>query len=224
MTRSEERNRAASQNQMSILDGTRAAAGMAAVAGFVNAVAYLGLHAFVAPMTGTIVQAGFELASAEWVGAVLSLLAIVAFTAGVAIARIMRRDGRGPGLCWLLSAAVLAIAGLRPLEGLASLAPIAGALGCLNGSQTRFGPVTLNTTFLTGNLERLGEAIGDHNMQHRPAQLACIAAIIVSYLSGATAGAAAARGISAPLLIPAALLAVMGVAAQFRRQVGSAPI
>lgn len=204
---------------MSILDGIRTAAGMAAVAGFVNAVAYLGLHAFVAPMTGAVVQAGFELAAQEWLGAALSLLAIASFTGGVAIARFVRRDGRGPGLCWLLSAAVLAIAGVRPLEGLASLAPIAGALGCLNGSQTRFGMVTLNTTFLTGNLERLGEAIGDRGMQHRPAQLACVAAIILSYLAGATAGAAAARDLGAPLLIPAAVLALMGVVTQRRRQI-----
>jgi len=209
---------------MSIFDGTRTAAGMAAVAGYVNAVAYLGLHAFVAPMTGTVVQAGFELAAREWLGALLSLLAIVTFTSGVAIARYVRRDGRGPGLCWLLSAVVLAIAGVRPLEGLASLAPIAGALGCLNGSQTRFGMVTLNTTFLTGNLERLGEAIGDRGMQHRPAQLACIAAIVLAYLMGSTAGAAAAQNLSAPLLVPATVLALMGVVAQVRRQTGGAPM
>ncbi len=209
---------------MGIFDGTRMAAGMAGVAGFVNAVAYLGLHAFVAPMTGMVVQAGFDLAAQKWQGALLSLLAIASFTCGVTIARYVRRDGRGPGLCWLLSGITLAIAGLRPLDGLASLAPIAGALGCLNGSQTQFGKVTLNTTFLTGNLERLGEAIGDRGMQNRPAQLACIASIIVAYLAGATAGAVADRNLSAPLLIPAAALALMGVVAQVRRQTGSAPI
>jgi len=209
---------------MGIFDGTRMAAGMAGVAGFVNAVAYLGLHAFVAPMTGMVVQVGFDLASQKWQDAVLSLLAIASFTAGVVIARYVRRDERGPGLCWLLSGITLAIAGLHPLDGLASLAPIAGALGCLNGSQTRFGMVTLNTTFLTGNLERLGEAIADRAMQHRPAQLVCVASIILAYLAGATAGAAAERNLSAPLLLPAAALALMGVVAQVRRQIGSAPI
>ncbi len=203
---------------MSIFDGTRAAAGMAAVAGFVNAVAYLGLHAFVAPMTGTVVQAGFELAVLDWAGAGLSLLAIMAFTAGVATARWLRRDGRGSGPCWLLSGAVLAGAALRPLDGLASLAPIAAALGCLNGSQTRFGPVTLNTTFLTGNLERLGEAIGDREMPHRPAQLACIASIVAAYLAGATAGAAASRDLAWPLMIPAVALGVAGLVVLVRQR------
>ena len=207
---------------MSILDGTHVAAGMAAVAGFVNAVAYLGLHAFVAPMTGTVVQAGFELAALDWVGASLSLLAIVAFTAGVAAARWLRRDGRGSGPCWLLSAAVLAMAGVRPLEGLASLVPIAAALGCLNGSQTRFGQVTLNTTFITGNLERLGEAIGDRSITHRPAQLACIAAILVSYLAGATTGAIAAQNLAWPLVVPATVLAVAGLMSLIRQRVTAA--
>ena len=209
---------------MGIFDGTRTAAAMAAVAGYVNAVAYLGLHAFVAPMTGMVLQTGFDLAAQEWLGAGLSVLVILSFTGGVTIARWLRRDERGPSLCWLLSAVVLAAAGLRPLDGLASLVPIAGGLGCLNGSQTRFGQVTLNTTFLTGNLERLGEAISDRCMKQRPAQLACIAAVILSYLAGAIAGATAARNLSVPLLIPAAALAVMGVVVQIRRQTGGAPI
>ena len=42
--------------------GLLIAAGLAGTAGYVNAVAFLGLHAFVAPMTGTVVLAGFALA------------------------------------------------------------------------------------------------------------------------------------------------------------------
>ncbi len=201
---------------VSIWIGTHKAAGMAAVAGYVNAVAFLGLHTFVAPMTGTVVQAGFELSAMHWPEVGKTLLVVVAFACGVAFARLSRRDGRGPGLAWLVVALVLGVSAVRPLDGLLSLVPIAAALGCLNGSETRFGPVVMNTTFLTGNLERLGEAIGDRAMPHRLAQLACIAAIIIPYLAGATAGAVATQHLAMPLLVPAGLLLLAGVAGLVR--------
>ena len=211
---------------MSVWTGTGTAGFMAAVAGYVNAVAYQGLHVFVAPMTGTVVQAGFELSQLHWAAAGQTLLVVAAFAGGVAAARVMRRGGRGPGVPWLVSGLVLGMSAVRPLEGLLSLVPIAAALGCLNGSETRFGPVVMNTTFLTGNLERLGEAIGDRAMPHRPAQLACIAMIIGSYLLGATAGAVSTRAVPVPLLWPAAVLAVAALIALVRRQPmpGNAPM
>ena len=202
---------------MSVWAGTRTAGFLAIVAGYVNAVAYQSLNVFVAPMTGTVVQAGFELSKLNWAAAGRTLLVVAAFTGGVAAARVMRRGGRGPGLPWIVSALLLGMSAVRPLEGLLSLVPIAAALGCLNGSETRFGPVVMNTTFLTGNLNRLGEAIGDRAMLHRPAQFACIAVIIGSYLAGATAGAVATRMWAAPLILPAVLLASAGATRVLRR-------
>ncbi len=131
-----------------MLKGAGNAAFLAGTAGYVNAVAYLGLHAFVAPMTGTVVATGFALADTNWTEAGHELLVIGGFTAGVVMARLLRRFGRGPAPCWVLSGAILGLSGLRPLEGLVSLIPIATAIGCLNGSETRFGTTTLNTTFI----------------------------------------------------------------------------
>ena len=181
-----------------------------------NAVAYLGLHAFVAPMTGTVVATGFALAEGRWTEAGHELLVVSGFVAGVTVARLLRRFGRGPGPPWVVSAVLLGLSGLRPLEGLLSLVPIAVALGCLNGSETRFGPTTLNTTFITGNLERLGEAFGDPAFPNRGAQLALIAVILVAYLAGSTAGAAAASAWVRPLLLPALALAAVGALGLWR--------
>lgn len=200
--------------------GLLIAAGLAGTAGYVNAVAFLGLHAFVAPMTGTVVLAGFALAEANWAEAGWQALVVVGFLGGVTVARLIRRLlSRGPAPCWAVSALLLAAAGVRPLDGLLSLVPIAVALGCLNGSETRFGATTLNTAFLTGNLERLGEAIVDEEFPNRSAQLALIGVILLAYAAGATGGAAAARALGQPLLLPAAALAVAALGSAARVQV-----
>ncbi len=199
-----------------MLKGAGTAALLAGTAGYVNAVAYLGLHAFVAPMTGTVIAAGFALADADWTEAGHGLLVAAAFTLGVILARLLRRLGRGPAPCWLLSAALLAASAFRPLDGLVSLIPIAAAVGCLNGSETRFGTVVLNTTFITGNLERIGEALADRGFKGRRAQLTMIACILLAYLAGATAGARAAHVLTWPLLVPAAVLLAAGMVTTLR--------
>ncbi len=204
---------------MSVPHGITTAAFMAAIAGYVNAVAYLGLHAFVAPMTGTVILVGFALADLHWLDAGRNALVICGFVGGVTAARLLRRLDRGPAPGWLISAALLASSAFRPLEGLLSLVPIAVALGCLNGSETRFGPATLNTTFITGNLERLGEAFADPSFPNRRAQLGLIAGILSGYAVGATAGVLGARHLGAPLAIPAAMLAMAGLLALLRRRV-----
>ncbi len=206
---------------MAIPKGIWIAAGLAGAAGYVNAVAYLGLHAFVAPMTGTVILVGFSLADMHWLEATREALVVCGFVAGVTVARLLRRGGRGPAPCFIVSAILLAGSSFRPLEGLLSLIPIAVALGCLNGSETKFGATTLNTTFITGNLERLGEAFGDREMANRPTQIAIIAGILAGYTIGATGGAIAARFWPYPLLLPAILL--LGAAGLLYRITAAAP-
>ena len=197
---------------MAIPKGIWTAAGLAGTAGYVNAVAYLGLHAFVAPMTGTVILVGFSLADQNWAEAGRAALVICGFVAGVTVARLLRRLGRGPAPCFIVSGTLLIASTFRPLEGLASLIPIATALGCLNGAETRFGATTLNTTFITGNLERLGEAIADREFKDRRTQMALIAGIIAAYALGATLGAVGARTVPYPLLAPAIGLIAWAIA------------
>ena len=104
-----------------------------------NAVAYLSLHAFVAPMTGTVILVGFALADMDWLGALHALLVICGFLGGVTVARWLRRWRRGASPALAASAILLAAAAFRPLDGLSSLIPIATALGCVNGAETKFG-------------------------------------------------------------------------------------
>lgn len=205
-----------------MVKGAATASMLAGTAGYVNAVAYLGLHAFVAPMTGTVIATGFALSDGNWTEAGHELMVIGAFTAGVVMARLLRRFGWGGAPGWLLSAGILAASAFRPLEGLVSLIPIAASIGCLNGSQTVFGPTTLNTTFITGNLERIGEALVDPGFQNRRKQLALIGLILLVYMAGATAGARAVKHLALPLLAPAGLLLAVGLAGLARQAAQSA--
>ena len=200
-----------------MVKGAATASMLAGTAGYVNAVAYLGLHAFVAPMTGTVIATGFALSDGNWTEAGHELMVVGAFTAGVVMARLLRRFGGGGAPCWLLSSAILATSAFHPLVGLVSLIPIAAALGCLNGSETRFGPTTLNTTFITGNLERIGEALADPGFINRGRQLALIGVILLAYVAGSTAGARASRDLVFPLVPPAVLLLSAGLASLARR-------
>ncbi len=70
---------------------------------------------------------------------------------------------------------------------------------------------------ITGNLERLGEALVDRGFQSRGTQMALIGCILAAYLVGATAGATASRAWAGPLLLPAGLLLGGGVAGLRRR-------
>jgi len=203
---------------MANLKGILTAAGLAGTAGYVNAVAYLGLHAFVAPMTGTVILVGFALADANLAEAARGALMVMSFLAGVTVARLLRRFGHGPAPCWALSAILLGGSAFRALEGLPALIPIACAVGCLNGSETKFGTTTLNTTFITGNLERLGEALADTSFQNRGAQATLIGAILLAYVGGATSGAIAAHRVAHPLLLPAGALMLAALLAWHRQR------
>lgn len=198
-----------------------AAAGLAGIAGWVDADAYLSLHAYVANMTGAVVLLGLAGAELDLPGMGRQVLTLCGFMTGVLLSRLLLRLGRGPAPCYAASALVV-LACTGPLgAGPLALAALAASMGLQNAAGTVFGGVGLNTVFLTGNLQRLGEAMLPDAAKPSAAKpgtrrgftLGLLPAVVLTYAAGAASGALALRCLAVPLLPPAlALAAAAGIA------------
>lgn len=137
--------------------GRIAAAALALVAGFVDAYGYLGRHLFGANMTGNTVI--FAIALYKNVErAYLPLLLIALFLAGAILGRaIMERFKSHSAL--YAEAALLAAAAFAP--GYVALPIISLAMGLQNTALGTFAGVAANTSFLSGDYTKLGQAVAD---------------------------------------------------------------
>lgn len=195
--------------------GLLAAAGLAGTAGWVDAAALLGLHAFVANMTGAVVMLGLAAGEGDWAGAGRHVGTVLSFLAGVVLSRLLRRLGHGPAPSYALSAALVAACMGPAGAGHLGITLLAVAMGVQNAAGTVFGGVGLNTVFMTGNLQRLGEAMADPGKPGatRRFALGLLPSALVAYALGAAAGGLAMRHLAQPLLPPAlALAAASGIA------------
>jgi uncharacterized membrane protein YoaK (UPF0700 family) len=170
--------------------------GLTVVTGLVDAFSYLTLgHVFVANMTGNVVFFGFALAGVGGVLAVASLLAIVAFVAGAALAGSPARQPR-PHRGLLLAAAclaqavlVLASAILVSVAGTGSLAAalvlvavLALTMGGQNAVVRRLAVPDLTTTVLTLTVTGLVADISPRMV--RPRRLLAVLAMLSGALTG----------------------------------------
>ena len=195
-----------------------AAAGLAGIAGWVDAVAYLGLHAFVANMTGAVVILGLSFAELDGAGMARHGLTILAFFIGVVLSRLLRRLRLGPAPCYAASAlAVLACIGIEG-AGQPEVWLLAIAMGSQNAAATVFGGVGLNTVFLTGNVQRLGETLADPAKPGVSRRFAAVlvAAVLLTYATGAAGGGLAMKHLDQPLLPAVLALAAAAVIALLR--------
>ncbi len=133
---------------------------------------------------------------------------IVSFLIGVAISGALVRLGTAPAIALSLSALALAVCAVVAVRWGALL--LAFAMGAQNAAVTRFGDATLNTVFITGDLQRLFERVlawfWPAKSEQPSAGLGILALVWLEYFGGALLGALAHFTISYPLLIPAALL------------------
>ena len=89
---------------------------------------------------------------------------------------------------------------------------LAFAMGMQNSAANRFNGVALNTVFITGNLQKLGEGLTHWlwRICGRPIEksegVAIFALIWIAYAIGAGLGALGEMLLRWPLLLPAALL------------------
>jgi uncharacterized membrane protein YoaK (UPF0700 family) len=175
---------------------------LAIVGGFADAIGFLIFNAFAGAMTGNTVLLGIALATAKWTDAAQSAVIIAAFLLGVAASAWLRR--------WLSLAAILVIE-MMAIVVAALVAPVvaapvlAFAMGLQNAAMTHFAGTSLNTVFLTGNLQKLVQSLLRRG-QRQPSEVAAVTVasrLWVAYLVGVVLGAMASRWATWPLLFAA---------------------
>jgi uncharacterized membrane protein YoaK (UPF0700 family) len=196
---------------------------LSASAGAVDIIAFLLFnHVFVANMSGNTVLFASALVAAQYSEAVTHFLPIVTFVAGIVTARltlvqIKGLSWSGTGLCLILVSGLWIIAAvlIPNLNGV--LIPVlAFSMGAQNTTLTQLDKIPVNTAFITGNLEKLGEALA--SLFRRPSdrderlKLWTVGSIWIAYACGAALGAFAALNIGRhSLLLPATILCLSAV-------------
>ena len=191
------------------------------VAGYADTLGYLSFGAFAGLMTGNTVLFGIALAQREPLHALRNLCIILAFLAGVGISALLRRFGcRLPLLLTMEAAALVAAAFLTATVAAPTLA---FGMGIQNAAATRFAGVAANTVFLTGDLQKLIQAIVGRVANPHPTDdgSGVLALIYACYLSGVLLGAAAYLVIDRPLLVAVLFLPVALLPLDIRRARGS---
>jgi uncharacterized membrane protein YoaK (UPF0700 family) len=213
------------RNRVGIAQACFLIALLCSIAGAVDALAYLRLgRLFVANLTGNTVLFAYEAAERHWSLAAERLALIIAYFIGVVTDRLLRRwiESDHPLLrpevasltiecCVLFAFAFLSPHGyLRVLL----LIALAWTMGLQNDAFQRIGPVNLNTTFLTGDIEKLGSAIAGQadNIISVPRRQKIIAFTTawMAYAAGAVLGSVGSHFFGMQtLLIPAAMVVIV---------------
>ena len=140
------------------------AAGLSALAGYVDAIGFLTLGGFfVSFMSGNSTRFGVAVATGEWRLAAMALGLIGLFVIGVVLgSTAARRAGEGRKAVVLgLEALLLAMGAAllssgRPLLG---MVPVVLAMGVENTVFQKGGDVRVGLTYMTGTLVRVGQRI-----------------------------------------------------------------
>ena len=161
------------------------AAGLALVAGFVDAYGYMRWHLFGANMTGNTVIFGISLYG-DPRSALFPLALIGAFVFGSALGRLfVTRSSPAIGLA---SEAVLLLFAAFG-DGHLTLCVISLAMGIQNQSIATFSGVHANTSFITGNYTKIGQAVMDsitgQNRNDARRQLSVLTPLVSTYALGA---------------------------------------
>jgi uncharacterized membrane protein YoaK (UPF0700 family) len=177
---------------------------LAATGGLLDAVVYLDHgHVFANAMTGNVIFLGIAATSGDWSQVFRYALPIVAFLAGVVIARVLATipDRHGAVLTLIVEASALFAIGFLPpaFPQLAFVAIIALVSASQVTTFRRVGRFTYNSTFVTGNLREVAEGAYDSFLNVDPAarnlgraKFYKLALICMAFLLGAILGAWAA--------------------------------
>jgi uncharacterized membrane protein YoaK (UPF0700 family) len=182
------------------------------IAGYADAIGFLQHRAFAGQMTGNTILLAISMAEGGWSQAGFYLAVIASFLVGVAVSGSLVRLGYAQALALSFAAASLAICAFVTARWGALL--LAFAMGAQNAAATHFGAATLNTVFITGDLQKLFEKVlawlwrpgSASKDEASSAGFATLALVWLEYFAGALIGALAHAALSYPLLIPAVLL------------------
>jgi uncharacterized membrane protein YoaK (UPF0700 family) len=172
---------------------------LAIVAGYADAGGFLGFNAFAGAMTGNTVLLGIALATDKLADAAQSVAIIAAFLAGVAASALLRRHVSLAAILVIEMAAIVVAALVTPPVA----APVlAFAMGLQNAAMTHFAGLSLNTVFLTGNLQKLVETLlrRDAGSTSEGVAVALLSRLWLAYLAGVVLGALAWTTTAYPLL------------------------
>lgn len=197
------------------------AVALAAIAGMVNVVGYLGFeHQAVSHLTGTTSLLGAALARGD-LRAVAQLVGIVlAFMAGAATTAMVVQDGtlqlgrRYGAVLALESLLLLVSVPLFEHGHIAGPMLAAAACGLQNAMATTYSGAVVRSTHLSGMFTDLAIGVGHalRGLPVGPRRLALSSVIITGFLAGGVAGALLFDAIGyRALLAPAALTGVVGV-------------
>ncbi|HJT05497.1 MAG TPA: YoaK family protein [Stellaceae bacterium] len=183
---------------------------LAVIAGYADTVGFLRFDAFAGLMTGNTILLGISLANAQLVRAAVYGAIIGTFLAGVLLSRALLQLGAAQWMALTVTSALHVACGFLGRRLAALL--LALAMGMQNAAATRFGGVSLNTVFITGNLQKLGEGLVAW-LWHRRSRaappsdgVAIFGLVWLSYALGALLGAIGDAFLTYPLLVPAAVL------------------
>ncbi len=140
----------------------QSAAGLAMVAGFVDAYGIITYGVYVSFMSGNTTQTGYQAGQGAFSAAARSALAILFFVggsfAGTLLVEFAGRRGRQL-VFGVAAAALAAIIGFTQLGSVSAgvhIATASFAMGVLNTALTRVGGQSVSLTFVTGTLSRIG--------------------------------------------------------------------
>jgi len=190
------------------------AAGLSALAGFVDAIGFISLGGFfVSFMSGNTTRMAVGVAQGTAAAAIAAAL-IAGFVAGVVLGTLTGRMVRRhrAAIILMLVGGLLAVAALCGMGGLQACAAAAMtlAMGAENAVFEREGEVHIGLTYMTGTLVKLGQHLTTALMGGPPLAWLSYLLLWLGLAGGAIAGA-----LIFPLLGLAALWIAAGAAAVF---------
>ncbi len=191
------------------------------IAGAVDVIAYILFgKIFIANMTGNTVLFAASVALHDWREAALRIGVVFTFLIGIFIAETLLRkltagrEQQREMTTLAIEFVVLSWLALTPHPDtlrIVLLLVLAFAMGMQNNAFQRIGPIKLNTAFITGDLENLGEAIAESERPDTRAEgrrrRAVFLTTWVAYAAGALIGACGALALREKAVwIPAGLV------------------
>jgi uncharacterized membrane protein YoaK (UPF0700 family) len=138
------------------------AACLAMIAGFVDAYGIINYNTYLSFMSGNTTQTGYKTGQGQIAAAVPSALAVLFFVCGIFAGTLLAHSAvpRPRRQVFMVIAASLALifgfTQLGLLSGGVHIAVLSFAMGLSNTSMSRVGAQSVNVTFVTGTLSRLG--------------------------------------------------------------------
>lgn len=200
---------------------------LALIAGYADTIGLIRYGAFAGLMTGNTILLGIEIARFEFDKAGFHAAIIAIFLAGVIASRLILRAGLPIWGALTIAAALLVLCSFVSDRPAALILPL--AMGMQNSAANRFNGVALNTVFITGNIQKIGEGLLAWAWPHKDAGaaksegVAIFAWVWVAYAAGALLGAVIERILSHPLWLPAAILPFIMVSGAGFIRIGGKP-